>query len=180
MKFYLNPLIVIFTYTVYIYVLYFVFGNIFFLFTDLEKRKIIFEKDQSEVEKDKKYFMDLAEEEEKKSNDNEAELKEFVFGFFRNLITNKKYLSICSFVEDAYQYIVDPSDNNLDLVTMLRQIELTHENLLLDLDLLPNDIVVKSIKKFYKEEKIERAEAKEAQKKVNFEKLTPCILYVHS
>lgn len=129
--------------------------------------KTRFEKDQAKIEEEIKFQSELVKEEEDKSEKSEKKLRDITFGLFRNLITDEEYLSVTAFLEDAYEDIVAPTDTYPDLLTMIKEIELKYESILLDLDKLPTDLVIKTKKRFYKEERRDIAEAKEAERKVS-------------
>ena len=90
---------------------------------------------------------------------------------------NDEYLNVSALVEDAYEEIIGSSaaaatntQHNPNLIKMLKEIELHYENVVLELDFQPNDIMIETSRKFYKKQKSEMAEAKHAEKEVSLGK----------
>ncbi|KAK6632663.1 hypothetical protein RUM43_013431 [Polyplax serrata] len=133
----------------------------------VEKLKKSFEEDQARLVEDVGYLNDLVKEEEDKAAKSEQKYREIVFGLFRNLVVNEEYLSVMAYLEDAYEEVVASTDHNPDMLTMMKEIELEYERVALALDNLPNDMAVVRTKRFYREQRREIAEAKNAERKVH-------------
>lgn len=70
------------------------------------------------------------------------------------------------FVEDTYESCIRPNDANLDSFSMMKWIEKTHEELNLQLDNLPRDIVRICEREGFRQEMKIIKEAEDAARKV--------------
>lgn len=95
-------------------------------------------------------------------------------GVFRDLVCSEEVLYLRVFIEDAYEACVAPNDANLDSFTMMRSIEKTYEDLSLELDSLPHEVVVACEKKGFRDEMKLMKEAEDATRKVIFHKSISC------
>lgn len=83
-----------------------------------------------------------------------------------SLVTDKKTINLSACLEDAYERVVGPNDSRLNPLEMMRAVEVVHEDLKLQLDLLPADLVKRISFAWEREEKRFMDEAKIAAKKV--------------
>lgn len=70
------------------------------------------------------------------------------------------------FVEDAYESCIGPNDANLDTFSMMKWIEKTHEELNLQLDNLPREIVRACEREGFRQEMKIIRDAEDAARKV--------------
>lgn len=71
-------------------------------------------------------------------------------------------------MEHTYESCVGPNDANLDIFTMMKWIERIHEELNLQLDNLPHDVVRACEREGFREEMKAMKEAEDAYRKVKF------------
>lgn len=105
--------------------------------------------------------------EERKAREYQEKARSICYGLFRDLIMNEEILTVTAFVEDAYEDAIAPNTHDLNVMEMLKEIELKHEALLLELDTSPNDIVVETTKSCYKEQERVMKEAHDAERRVS-------------
>ncbi|XP_033336263.2 cilia- and flagella-associated protein 100 [Megalopta genalis] len=86
-------------------------------------------------------------------------------GAFRNAVCSEEVLRFQVFIEDAYESCIGPNDANLDSFSMMKWIEKTHEDLNLELDTLPPEIVQICEKEGFKQELRAMRETEEAARK---------------
>lgn len=132
----------------------------------LEKAKLHF---QNEVKILREYLRNLEEEvtfEENRVQEYKDKAKAISLGLFKSLIVDKSTLNLYVNVEDCYEVCVAPNDSNLSLSMMMKGIEQKQESLMVALDYLPNDIVVKAFQTCYKEDAKIMKEAQEATKMI--------------
>lgn len=91
---------------------------------------------------------------------------ELINGEFQNLISAEGVLNLYVFVEDVYENRVAPNDANLDVMDMMKGIEMLYRNYLLELDYLAEEKVHKAEMDCYREEARIMKIAQEAAKKV--------------
>ncbi|KAF5269977.1 hypothetical protein FQR65_LT05776 [Abscondita terminalis] len=91
---------------------------------------------------------------------------ELIYGDFREIVSNKEVLDLHVFVEDVYENRIGVNDSNLTMKDMMRIIEVTYRDYLLQLDRLPDDLVYKAEMTCYREEEKSMQLAMEAAKKV--------------
>ena len=92
---------------------------------------------------------------------------------FQKLISDEQILSLYVFVEDVYETRIAPNDANLSVTDMMRAIEKTYRNFLIQLDQLPQDKVRKAESECYAEEaRILRMAMDAAKKVLQVERLT--------
>ncbi|XP_024940876.1 cilia- and flagella-associated protein 100 [Cephus cinctus] len=98
-----------------------------------------------------------------------ASLEEYanylLYGIFRNLVCSEPVLNIRVFIEDTYESCVAPNDANLDSYTMMRSIEKVHEELNMQLDNLPHEVVQTCEKEGFRQEMKAMKEAEDAARK---------------
>lgn len=92
---------------------------------------------------------------------------------FRRLVCSEEVLYLHVFVEDAYESCIGPNDANLDSFSMMKWIEKTHEELNLQLDNLPREIVRICEREGFRQEMKIIKEAEDAAKKVIYIKRLP-------
>lgn len=143
------------------------FDLMFAAISELKKVKTDSEKSQKILEEDIAFIKSLVVEEETKAEELRSKTKEVVFGMCKDFVVNEENLVVTALVEDAYEDIIAPNDYDLSMVTMIKEIEMKYENLLLTLDKYPYDVLVPTIKGFYIEQKRMEKEAQEAERKVN-------------
>nr|XP_012216499.1 PREDICTED: coiled-coil domain-containing protein 37-like [Linepithema humile] len=104
-----------------------------------------------------------------KTEDRAAELEEYanylLRGIFQQLVCSEEVLHLRVFVEDTYESCVGPNDANLDSFTMMKWIERTHEELNLQLDNLPRDIVRACEREGFRQETKAIRDAEDAARK---------------
>ncbi|XP_043280912.1 cilia- and flagella-associated protein 100 isoform X2 [Venturia canescens] len=86
-------------------------------------------------------------------------------GVFRDLVCSEPVLYLRVFVEDTYESCVGPNDANLDSYTMMHLIEKTYEQLNMELDNLPHDIVRVCEKEGFRQEMKTMKDAEDAARK---------------
>ncbi|XP_043258569.1 uncharacterized protein LOC122400900 [Colletes gigas] len=86
-------------------------------------------------------------------------------GMFRDSVCSEEVLRFQVFIEDAYESCVAPNDANLDSFSMMKWIEKTHEELNLELDTLPPDVVKVCEQEGFRQELKAMQETEEAAKK---------------
>ncbi|OAD53367.1 Coiled-coil domain-containing protein 37 [Eufriesea mexicana] len=95
----------------------------------------------------------------------ESYANELLETVFRDSVCSEEVLCLQVFVEDAYESCVAPNDANLDTFSMMKWIEKTHEELNLELDTLPPEVVQACEKEGFKQELKAMKETEEAAKK---------------
>ncbi|XP_053998659.1 uncharacterized protein LOC128887143 [Hylaeus anthracinus] len=86
-------------------------------------------------------------------------------GMFRDSVCSDEVLRFQVFIEDAYETCIAPNDANLDSFSMMKWIEKTHEELNLELDTLPPDVVQVCEREGFRQELKAMQETEEAAKK---------------
>lgn len=132
----------------------------------LERAKAHFANEVKVLREQMKALEDEVIYEENRSRECEMKAKEITFGFFRDLIVDRFALNLFVNVEDCYETCVAPNDSNLSSAMMMKSIEHKQESLMVSLDNLPNDIVLKALANCYKEDAKMMREAKEATKMI--------------
>ncbi|XP_011698548.1 PREDICTED: coiled-coil domain-containing protein 37-like [Wasmannia auropunctata] len=84
---------------------------------------------------------------------------------FRRLICSEEVLYLRVFIEDTYESCVGPNDANLDSFSMMKWIEKIHEELNLQLDNLPREIVRACEREGFRQEMKIIKEAEDAARK---------------
>lgn len=92
---------------------------------------------------------------------------ELVETVFRESVCSEGVLRLQVFVENAYENCVAPNDANLDTFSMMKWIEKTHEELNMQLDTLPPEVVHACETEGFKQELYAMKETEEAAKKVS-------------
>lgn len=87
-------------------------------------------------------------------------------GAFREAVSSSEVLRFQVFIEDAFESCIGPNDANLDSFSMMKWIEKTHEELNLELDTLPPEVVQACEKEGFRQELKAIRETEEAAKKV--------------
>ncbi|KAL0270870.1 UNVERIFIED_CONTAM: hypothetical protein PYX00_008142 [Menopon gallinae] len=136
------------------------------MLSELKKVKTDSEKIQKSLEEDIAFLRGLVSAEEAKAEELRAKAKEVLYGMCKDFVANEETLAVTALVEDAYEEIIARNDYDLSMVTMMKEIELKYEELLLTLDKYPYTVLVPTMREFYKEEKIMEKEAQEAERKV--------------
>ncbi|KAF5304036.1 hypothetical protein FQA39_LY01821 [Lamprigera yunnana] len=77
---------------------------------------------------------------------------ELINGDFREIISNKEVINLYVFVEDVYESRIGVNDSNMSMKEMMRIVETSYRNYLLQLDRLPDDVVYKAEMTCYREE----------------------------
>lgn len=99
-----------------------------------------------------------------------AELEEYadylLRDVFRHFVCSEQVLYLRVFVEDTYESCVGPNDANLDSFSMMKWIERIHEELNLQLDNLPREIVRRCEREGFRQETKAIKEAEDAARKV--------------
>ena len=96
----------------------------------------------------------------------ESYANELLETVFRDSVCSEEVLRLQVFVEDAYESCVGPNDANLDSFFMMKWIEKIHEELNLQLDTLPPEVIQVYEKEGFKQELRAMKETEEAAKKV--------------
>lgn len=104
--------------------------------------------------------------ERKKLNNLKKEVEDLCKSHVHALVCDRKTITLTACLEDAYERVVGPNDSLLNPLEMMRAVEVAHENLRLQLDLLPADLVKRITAAWEREEKRLMNEAKIASKKV--------------
>ncbi|KAI4491877.1 hypothetical protein M0804_003269 [Polistes exclamans] len=86
-------------------------------------------------------------------------------GVFRDLVCSEDVLCVYVLIEDAYETCIAPNDAKLNSFTMMKLIEKTHEELNLELDTLPHEVVRKCEREGFKQESKAIKEAEDAARK---------------
>ncbi|XP_076235040.1 cilia- and flagella-associated protein 100 [Calliopsis andreniformis] len=86
-------------------------------------------------------------------------------GVFRDAVCSDEVLRFQVFIENAYESCIGPNDANLDSFSMMKWIEKTHEELNLELDTLPPEVVQACEQEGFKQELKAMKETEEAAKK---------------
>ncbi|XP_018314408.1 cilia- and flagella-associated protein 100 [Mycetomoellerius zeteki] len=98
-----------------------------------------------------------------------ANLKEYanylLRDVFRHLVCSEEVLYLRVFVEDTYESCIGPNDANLDSFSMMKWIEKIHEELNLQLDNLPREIVRACEREGFRQEMKVIKEAEDAARK---------------
>ncbi|XP_076753331.1 cilia- and flagella-associated protein 100 [Xylocopa sonorina] len=102
---------------------------------------------------------------ETRAADLESYANELLETVFRDSVCSEKVLRLQVFVEDAYESCVGPNEANLDSFSMMKWIEKTHEELNLELDTLPPEVVQTCEKEGFRQELKAMKETEEAAKK---------------
>ncbi|XP_076657328.1 cilia- and flagella-associated protein 100 [Halictus rubicundus] len=102
---------------------------------------------------------------ETRAADLEKHANALLEGAFRNAVFSEEVLRFQVFIEDAYESCVGPNDANLDSFSMMKWIEKTHEDLNLELDTLPPEVVLICEKEGFKQELRAMRETEEAARK---------------
>ncbi|XP_076391290.1 cilia- and flagella-associated protein 100 [Megachile rotundata] len=84
---------------------------------------------------------------------------------FREAVCSEEVLRLRVFIEDAYEACIGPNDANFDTFTMMKWIEKTHEELNLELDALPPEMVRTYEKEGFKQELRAMKETENAARK---------------
>ncbi|XP_018403544.1 PREDICTED: cilia- and flagella-associated protein 100-like [Cyphomyrmex costatus] len=84
---------------------------------------------------------------------------------FRHLVCSEEVLYLHVFIEDTYESCVGPNDANLDSFSMIKWIEKIHEELNLQLDNLPREIVRTCEREGFRQEMKVIKEAEDAARK---------------
>ncbi|XP_024884861.1 cilia- and flagella-associated protein 100-like [Temnothorax curvispinosus] len=84
---------------------------------------------------------------------------------FRRLVCSEEVLYLRVFVEDTYENCIGPNDANLDSFSMMKWIEKIYEELNLQLDNLPREIVRACEREGFRQEMKSIKEAEDAAKK---------------
>ncbi|KOX74378.1 Coiled-coil domain-containing protein 37, partial [Melipona quadrifasciata] len=95
----------------------------------------------------------------------ESYANELLETVFRDSVCSEEVLRLQVFVEDAYESCVGPNDANLDSFFMMKWIEKIHEELNLQLDTLPPEVIQAYEKEGFKQELRAMKETEEAAKK---------------
>lgn len=88
-------------------------------------------------------------------------------GVFRDLVCSEPVLYLRVFIEDTYESCIAPNDSNLDTYSMMRSIERTYEELNMQLDNLPHEIVQVCEKEGFRQEMKAMRDAEDAARKVH-------------
>lgn len=91
---------------------------------------------------------------------------ELINGDFREIISNKEVLNLYVFVEDVYENRIGMNDSNLTMKDMMKIIEVSYRDYLLQLDRLPDELVYKAEMTCYREEEKVMLLAQDASRKV--------------
>ncbi|XP_017884393.1 cilia- and flagella-associated protein 100-like [Ceratina calcarata] len=102
---------------------------------------------------------------ETRAADLEEYANELLDTAFREAVCSESVLRLQVFVEDAYESCVGPNEANLDSFSMMKWIEKTHEDLNLQLDTLPPEVVQFCEKEGFRQELRATKETEEAAKK---------------
>nr|XP_031832991.1 uncharacterized protein LOC116427140 [Nomia melanderi] len=86
-------------------------------------------------------------------------------GAFREAVSSEEVLRFQVFIEDAFESCIGPNDANLDSFSMMKWIEKTHEELNLELDTLPPEVVQACEKEGFRQELKAIRETEEAARK---------------
>ncbi|KYN11959.1 Coiled-coil domain-containing protein 37 [Trachymyrmex cornetzi] len=84
---------------------------------------------------------------------------------FRHLVCSEEVLYLRVFIEDTYESCIGPNDANLDSFSMMKWIEKMHEELNLQLDNLPREIVRACEREGFRQEMKVIKEAEDAARK---------------
>ncbi|XP_043508745.1 uncharacterized protein LOC122528080 [Frieseomelitta varia] len=95
----------------------------------------------------------------------ESYANELLETVFRDSVCSEEVLRLQVFVEDAYESCVGPNDANLDSFFMMKWIEKIYEELNLQLDILPPEMIQAYEKEGFKQELRAMKETEEAAKK---------------
>lgn len=87
-------------------------------------------------------------------------------GVFRDSVCSDEVLRFQVFVENAYESCIGPNDANLDSFSMMKWIEKTHEDLNMELDTLPPEVVQACEREGFRQELKAMKDTEEAAKKV--------------
>lgn len=88
-------------------------------------------------------------------------------GIFAELVCSKPVLYLNVFIEEAYESCVGPNQSNLDSFTMMKSIESLYENLSMELDNLPTEVVAKCEYLGFQQQIKIMKKAEDATRKVN-------------
>ncbi|KAK6622016.1 hypothetical protein RUM44_001823 [Polyplax serrata] len=132
--------------------------------TGLERARELFMQEVAILQEHLKYLEDEVVYEENRSRYFEQKAKEISSGLFRELIVDKYTLNLYVNVEDCFEVCVAPNDGNLTLLMMMKGIEQEQESLMVALDKLPNEIVLKALQTCYREDARVMKEAHDATK----------------
>lgn len=132
----------------------------------LERARQLFKQEVDTLRDHLKYLEDEVVYEENRSRFFEQKAKEISGGLFKELIVDKYTLNLYVNVEDCFEVCVAPNDSNLPLLMMMKGIENEQESLMVSLDKLPNEIVLKALQTCYREDAKTMKEAHEATKMI--------------
>lgn len=134
--------------------------------TGLERARELFVQEVDVIRDQLKYLEDEVVYQETRSRYFEQKAKEITGGFFKELVADKSILNLYVNVEDCFESCVAPNDSNLTLLMMMKGIENEQESLMVALDKLPNEIVLKALQTCYREDAKIMKEAQDATKMI--------------